>query len=273
MARLYFCAVPYMALLFFLGGNMNNNCLDSTVSILQDNINKLLSIHNWSLKTLSDKSDIPYDSLKKLISGKIANPSLNSILKLSNAFECSLDYLLGYNLNIPSQLVVPHDIDIASLPERSKNLLYCIARFEKQLTVKNSKTGKHEIPVLVPTGHMKDGMYFDSMYTKTIDVSDYVDSFGEKIMCGIEITNKSLHPTYLEGDILLIARDRHPIYGETGIFIIDKKIHLRKYIYGSPSILQPVNGIGFPIVADELDDFYIFGHVLTIVRFPSNTTC
>ncbi len=54
-----------------------------------------LSYHNWTLKMLSDKSDVPYETLKKIANGKIENPSLRSILKIAAAFGCSIDFLAG----------------------------------------------------------------------------------------------------------------------------------------------------------------------------------
>jgi len=245
---------------------MYKNHLNSSVINLKNNINHFLFLNNWSLKTLSVRSDIPYDSLKKLVNGKIANPSLNSLLKLSNAFGCSLDHLVSSNSPSASKNASTSSIDISHLPERSITLLSCIAHFEKQLTIENSISGTDLVPVFIPTGRMHDGMFFDSMYTKTIDVSGYINLFNEEIMCGIEITNESLHPTYLKDDILLISRNRLPIYGETGIFIINNKIHIRKYLYGSPSVLQPVNGVGAPITIDNFNDVYTFGRVLTVIR-------
>ena len=58
-------------------------------------ISSQLSAHNWSLKILSDKSGVPYETIKKIASGKICNPSLKSVLKISLAFGCTIDYLAG----------------------------------------------------------------------------------------------------------------------------------------------------------------------------------
>jgi transcriptional regulator with XRE-family HTH domain len=63
--------------------------------ILMSRISTQLSSHNWSLKILSDKSGVPYETIKKIANGKTANPSLKSILKISAAFGCSMDYLAG----------------------------------------------------------------------------------------------------------------------------------------------------------------------------------
>lgn len=62
---------------------------------LVTNICTELSRRNWSLKMLSDKADLPYESVKKLISRKIQKPSFVSIWQIANALDCSLDKLAG----------------------------------------------------------------------------------------------------------------------------------------------------------------------------------
>ncbi len=49
------------------------------------------------MKTLADKADLPYETVKHLMAGKIGRPSFISILKIANALECSLDDLAGRN--------------------------------------------------------------------------------------------------------------------------------------------------------------------------------
>ena len=63
--------------------------------IISERISTQLSRHNWSLKTLSDQSSVPYETLKKVANGKIRNPSLKNILRIAEAFGCSIDYLAG----------------------------------------------------------------------------------------------------------------------------------------------------------------------------------
>lgn len=59
------------------------------------NICAELSRRNWSMKMLSDKADLPYESVKKLLSRKIHKPSFASIWQIANALGCSVDKLAG----------------------------------------------------------------------------------------------------------------------------------------------------------------------------------
>ena len=68
---------------------------EELVLLLIQNINAQLTRRNWSIKLLSDRADIPYETLKKLLSHKIHRPSLITIVKIASAFDCPIDRLLG----------------------------------------------------------------------------------------------------------------------------------------------------------------------------------
>ncbi len=63
--------------------------------VIIDNICRELARRDWTLKTLADRADLPYESVKKLVNGKIARPSFISIWQIANAFGCSMDSLAG----------------------------------------------------------------------------------------------------------------------------------------------------------------------------------
>ena len=62
---------------------------------LVENIGARLTELNWSLKTLSDTADIPYETVKKLVNGKIHKPSFYCIWQIARALNCSVDDLVG----------------------------------------------------------------------------------------------------------------------------------------------------------------------------------
>lgn len=68
---------------------------DRLTDVIITNICTELSDRNWSLKMLADKADLPYESVKKLISHKIRKPSFISIWQIANALDCSVDKLAG----------------------------------------------------------------------------------------------------------------------------------------------------------------------------------
>ena len=64
---------------------------------IQNFINQSLENNKLSRKELAKKSNIPYSTLNELISGYKNNPTLDTVLKLANSLECSLDKILGNN--------------------------------------------------------------------------------------------------------------------------------------------------------------------------------
>ncbi|MDO4293048.1 MAG: helix-turn-helix transcriptional regulator [Eubacteriales bacterium] len=62
---------------------------------LVENICSHLSRRNWSMKMLADRAELPYETVKKLIGGKIGRPSFISIWQIANALGCSIDSLTG----------------------------------------------------------------------------------------------------------------------------------------------------------------------------------
>ncbi|MDO4333711.1 MAG: helix-turn-helix transcriptional regulator [Eubacteriales bacterium] len=75
-----------------MNSKLDNEKLTETIV---SNICAQLSKRNWSIKMLADKADLPYESVKKLIGGKIERPSFFSIWMIANALGCSVDKLAG----------------------------------------------------------------------------------------------------------------------------------------------------------------------------------
>lgn len=225
---------------------------------LQDSLNLRLSQKGWTLRALSDRSGVPYETLKKLAGGKIDNPSLQSIVKVAQAFDCSLDALL---MEEPALFA-----KMRALSARSRDFLEAIADFELALSVRAADSGQCFVPVTVPTGCMEDGMIYDSLSTEYMDISPYLSRFGSRIVCALKITGNAFRPVYVEGDILLIARDRQPHYGTVSVFLHHNQLYIRKYIPGTPPLLAPLNHDSPAVSLDRPEEWSLFGCVLTVAR-------
>ena len=105
--RAFYCSSSFRALFFGCqpGGFFmeqkhtleENGYYAQVTDQLIENIGYQMIRRNWSMKTLADKADLPYETVKHLMAGKIGRPSFISILKIANALECSLDDLAGRN--------------------------------------------------------------------------------------------------------------------------------------------------------------------------------
>lgn len=69
-----------------------------STNILGKNIKIRREILGWTLTNLSNKSKVPFSTLNKLEIGAIKNPTLETLLKLADALNISLDHLVGRNI-------------------------------------------------------------------------------------------------------------------------------------------------------------------------------
>ena len=68
---------------------MNQNSKKITnKNIMVENINRLLYQKNWSIRQLADEAELPYESVKKLVGGKVNNPTIYTISKVCDALNC-----------------------------------------------------------------------------------------------------------------------------------------------------------------------------------------
>jgi len=63
--------------------------------MLAQNIKKFRKKHNLSQEQLAQKAGITYSTLIKIESGANKNPTLETICKIVDVFEVSLDELVG----------------------------------------------------------------------------------------------------------------------------------------------------------------------------------
>ncbi len=66
---------------------------DLPAQILARRIDCRLTQMGWTMRTLSSRSGVPYETLKKIMNARIQNPSFKSVCLIALALECSLDEL------------------------------------------------------------------------------------------------------------------------------------------------------------------------------------
>lgn len=233
----------------------------SSDDILESIINRIhLAVQNknWSLVTLAEESGVPYDTVKKFMTHKIAHPQMQNILRIAYALEIDLNTLLPASpIATSARSKFAHD---------TKTSLY-LSEIEKSLLKCESTQDTECVPVYTMLGlHKSDRTHIDSYSIDMIPLGKYKERFGDRIACGIRLSTTIYHPVYYRNDILLIGRDRLPLAGETGVFINNGGLLIRKYNPGPPITLSTVNHIGKTLTLSTLDDWYIFGYVLTVYR-------
>ena len=64
-------------------------------NIVRKKLEKLLEVTDWSLSELSNRSNLPYDTVKSIYYGRIENPRIETLIAIADAFTISLDFLVG----------------------------------------------------------------------------------------------------------------------------------------------------------------------------------
>ena len=228
-------------------------------AIVINRIYYLLELNHWSIKTLSDKSDIPYETLKKLLARKIENTSIHNIIKIASAFHCNIDDLIGsYGVTLNSPL---------SGSIHTGFLGRYFNAIDNSLDTCQKTHHNNSIPLLDPVFHCLTTALNDSSKLDMLDISSYPPHIIEEIEYGILISSFCYHPAYYNRDVLLVSKKRFPLPGETAIFIHHGELYIRIY---SPVrehiILQSVNGIGPDIKICDFSDWIIWGYVVGVHR-------
>lgn len=74
----------------------NDQTLPDQLSlILAERISGQLARHGWTMRTLSERSGVPYETLKKIMNAKVHSPSFKNVYLIASALDCSIDELAG----------------------------------------------------------------------------------------------------------------------------------------------------------------------------------
>lgn len=216
-------------------------------SIITNRIYYLLELRHWSVKTLSDESNIPYETLKKLLSRKTENTSFHNIMKIALAFKCNLNYLI-------------EPLEEADDSESTDTL-------GTTLDFYSDFKDNTEIPLFYPSSSaiFNTDTAAHTSRMDTLDISSYSWQIRNSVDYGIVVSSYCYHPIYNERDVLLISRKRSPLPGETGIFLHHGNLYVRIFSKNFNSIiLESVNGIGPDIQIYDFSEWTIVGYVVGV---------
>ena len=228
--------------------------------LLRDSINQLLSQHNWNLKTLSERSAVPYETVKKIANAKIDKPSLYNVTKIADAFECSLDTLVGHR-------TLSAKVNQAT-SSNFLGLIESLCSFQQNFMSSLLHPRQGLLPIICPNSSNIDGMPFSEASFYYHDFSSYRSRFGDHLLFGLQVTNSSLLPLYPQNTFLLIG-DEPPANQQTiGIYLQCNHLYIRIYQTGSPARLKPTNKKGAVIFVENPSRWHSFGYILTKIPSP-----
>ena len=225
-------------------------------------LRKQLQEKKLTLNALSAQADLSEDTLRSIIYGKSQDIKLSTIIKIADVFECSIDDMIGHP--IYSEEERSTILKMRHLCNRSKRSVQFILDFEEKTTLCKSTQGKDIIIVYLPTGNMKDGMFFDSFITEELDISEYPDAIKENTTFALKIITNHFEPAYYQNDILLFSRKHLPEYGDIIFYLDDdQRIYIRKY---TEKGLEPISNFGKIIPPNQYNKSRSMGIVLRVVK-------
>lgn len=217
----------------------------------------------YTQKEMASKLEMSLGTYKNMISGATTNISLYTAYLVYKLTGCMVYEML--NKELPGYKILEA---YKKLSPSQQRLLLAVADFECEFRPESS--GEDYITVLEPTGDLHDGMIWDSFSLSTVEVSAYRRKFH--FDAGIKVTSNHLHPTYISGDVLLIAL-QPPRDGDVGVFINrnTNRAYLRIFKQTDPVQLRPINNYGQtffinPKSESEMSEWIKFGVVVSKVR-------
>ena len=226
------------------------------------NLKDTLQKKKITLNYLSVQADISEDTLRSIIYGKSQDIKLSSILKIADVLDCSLDSLIGRSpYSIQEESIIKQ---LRNLSEHSLSAVQVLIDLEEKTSIQNSTSGKETISIFLPTGNVKDGIFYDSNRFETLDITNYPDVLKKNTTFGIKVTTPHFEPVYFINDIILLSQNALPTNNDIVLYLDNTgRMYLRKL---TPFGLEPLNTFGKRIPADQIHNYTAIGVVLKVVK-------
>lgn len=229
------------------------------LTILSERLREVLGDMEMSFSQLAEKADIPLETVRNLYYGKVKDPKVSTLLKISSTLNVSVNYLLGGKTMSEEEIELI--TNFRKCGSHGKSLLLLLGKYEAEMTQHEKKNpDKRRIPCIIPVGEVKDGLPFHGSETIDLHVVD------PKAYLAIEVNSNHFSPIYCKGDKVLL-QDRFPRNGEKAIFTKDCMIYCRTFIEESDGyILKSLNRFGTDFHLKRMDEVECWGTCIGIVR-------
>lgn len=236
---------------------MNDQYSQKIHQILSNNILNRICELDITVKSLSDKSDVPYETIKKLISGNTLNPSLMSCYKISQALDMTIAELTSDSN--------PDKYNTKALVPRAKEFLWVLCEIE--YSVGNWQKNAHiQSEILLYSCIIDENdelMLNDSIPAESISFP--VSSRLCECIFAIQLPDDRYHPVYYKDDIIVVSGDRFPENGDATVFVQNNKLYIEKYVTSAPRTFIPINERK-SLFNGDTSDIIVFGYVFSVLR-------
>lgn len=217
-----------------------------------------------TISQLADMTGISEDTIKAIRSGKTKSPGIQLMISIADALGCTMDGFLHRQSLTPEELYLLSKF--RTLNVHGKNMVMLMAdsedHMQRKLPADSTELGTRKVPCISSTHTLASNTDYSTHATEFIDIP--LDYFPSADYC-LRLTTNMLHPIYMKGDILAVAKD-FPRFGDIAVFLNEDGVEMiRKYTErdGSP-YLEAVSRCDKSIYLTS--DIICLGTILGIIR-------
>ena len=198
------------------------NFIDS----FRTNIFHLMEVHDCSLRELSEKADMPFETLKSFLYGNSKDCKLSTAIKLATAFDISIDELVG------AETIPPMSRESLTMcrhmPDYVVYLIRSFIRHQYKLQSQFDR-GSINIPVLLP--ECQNGYLQTTNITETVCIDHLTNGLKSKICLGLKVPCEHYEPFYMPNEIVLLAADRDGQHNERCVVSYQGNLYFCRKIF------------------------------------------
>lgn len=230
------------------------------IESFRQNIDTMMDVRGFTLKELSERADMPFETLKGFIYGDTKDCKLSTAVKLARAFGISASELVGCG-TIDEDLMECIQI-YRSLPHKYREMVKWHLKdlqfdHEKHM---NKKTVRVMLPVCSSNGNLKKTNDYI-----TYDASIIGDELYHRVFMGIQIPCNHYLPHYMRESILLLANDRSAFKSENTVISINGNLVITKRIIENGAVKY--YGIRDGIFhADDDESVEVIGYIAKVIN-------
>lgn len=199
------------------------------MSNFRHNIDLYIREKDFTIKELSEMSDVPFATLNNILYKDTKDIHLSTVISIAKALGVTVDELVGSG-TMEDKMCESVKL-CRSLPEHS---LYLVRYFIRHQAKIYSCLNENYISVLLP--RYENGIIPTTNIVEPMLLENVPTDVASKVYLGMKIPTENYMPYYQAGEIILIASDRPAVRGEQcvitsngGIYIVEKSKKENEY--------------------------------------------
>lgn len=188
-----------------------------------ENLKSIMAKRKITIAQLAEASDLSEDTIKAIRSGKTKNPTIQVIVAIADALNCTIDGLLK------RQSLPPEETELLknyrTMNQHGKNNIHLLMETEHHLQTTITENTR-QIPCIIPALAKSADVDFSMHNLEMISLpADYY----EEADFAVKLISNMLFPIFSKGDLLAVEK-KFPSIGSIAVFIDSQGTEMiRKY--------------------------------------------